>query len=79
MTDPTKQDAFARIAAALERLAPPPRPPVDLAAHAAYRWDGHGLEPIADFDPPDYALLTGIDARYRQVGERRRLRGQGAD
>jgi predicted AAA+ superfamily ATPase len=63
MTDPTKQDAFARIAAALERLAPPPRPPVDLAAHAAYRWEGHGLEPIADFDPPDYALLTGIDAQ----------------
>lgn len=61
MTSPSKTDALTRIAAALERLAPPPHPPVDLQAHAAYRWDGHGLDVIGDFAPPDYALLTGID------------------
>jgi len=63
MTDPITHDALTRITAALERLAPPPRPPVDLAAHAAYRWDGSGLDVITDFAPQDYGLLTGIDAQ----------------
>ncbi len=54
---------LTRIAEALERLAPPPAPPVDLAAHPAYRWDGHVLAPIEGFAPIDYTLLTGIDAQ----------------
>lgn len=57
------RDLLARMADALERLAPPPAGPVDLGAHAAYRWDGRALAAIPDFAPIDYALLTGIDAQ----------------
>lgn len=63
MTDPEATLALVRIAAALERLAPPPAPPVDLAAHPAYRWDGAALSVIPDFAPPDFDLLAGIDAQ----------------
>lgn len=60
---PDNAAALARIADALDRLAPPPAPPADLAAHAAYRWDGTTLAPVPDFRPLDYAALTGIDAQ----------------
>ena len=42
MTDP-----LDRIAAALERLAPPPPPAADPLAHPAYAWRGDRLVPIA--------------------------------
>lgn len=61
MTDPFPTDLLARIADALERIAPPPPAPVDLAAFPAYRWDGAAITPIPDLAAPDYALLTGID------------------
>ena len=60
---PTKQQSLHRIADALERLAPPSPPPVDLAAHPAYRWDGKTLSVVDAFEPVDYALLAGIDAQ----------------
>jgi len=63
MTDTDTPNLLARIAEALERIAPPPLPPADLGAHAAYRWNGSAIEPIADFVAPDYDLLTGIDAQ----------------
>jgi predicted AAA+ superfamily ATPase len=63
MTSADHQDSLARIAAALERIAPPPRPPVDLMTHPAYRWDGHALTPVPDFTPPEYDMLTGIEAQ----------------
>jgi len=63
MITPTIEDPLARIAAALERLAPPPPAAVDLEAHAAYRWDGKALKPVEAFTPLDYRLLTGIDAQ----------------
>lgn len=62
MTD-ASHDLLTRIAEALERIAPPPLPPADLGAHAAYRWNGTAIEPIVDFVAPDYDLLTGIDAQ----------------
>ena len=40
-------DALDRIAAALERLAPPTPAPADLLAHPAYAWSDGGLRPIA--------------------------------
>jgi predicted AAA+ superfamily ATPase len=52
-----------RIAEALERLSPPPVPPVDLAAAPAYGWDGQAIAPVERFAPVDYALLAGIDAQ----------------
>ncbi len=58
-----EKELLARVAQALERLAPPPAAPVDLSAHPAYRWDGRALSVIEGFAPIDYALLTGIDAQ----------------
>ncbi len=58
MTDP-----IARIADALERLAPPPAPPADLAAHPAYVWRGHALAPARAFAPLPIAMLRGVDAQ----------------
>lgn len=63
MTDTDTHTLLARIADALERIAPPPLPAADLASHAAYRWNGSAIETIADFVAPDYDLLTGIDAQ----------------
>lgn len=57
------QTILIRIVEALERIAPPPLPPANLSAHAAYRWNGTAIEIITDFSPPDYDLLTGIDAQ----------------
>ena len=59
MTD----DLLRRVAEALERLASAPAPTPDLAAAAAYRWDGRGLAAVDAFAPVDYDLLSGIDAQ----------------
>lgn len=58
MTDP-----LARIAAALERLAPPPPASADPLAHAAYVWRGRMIEPVRDFRPLPLDRLHGIDAQ----------------
>lgn len=54
-------DALDRIAAALERLAPPPRPDADLSAHPAYLWDGRALVAARSFAPLPLDTLTGVD------------------
>lgn len=55
-------EAFlARIADALDRLAPLPVPP-PRADSAAYRWDGRALA-VAEQAPASLAVLTGIDAQ----------------
>ena len=58
MTDP-----MDRIAAALERLAPAPQPAPDFAAADAFVWHTapDRLEPVADVNRVDLALLHGID------------------
>ncbi len=58
MTDP-----LDRIAAALERLAPPPPTPADPLAHAAYVWRGDALAAARAFEPLPLAQLHGIDAQ----------------
>jgi predicted AAA+ superfamily ATPase len=68
---------LTRIAQALERLAPPAPAPVDLSAHAAYRWEGHALAPVAGFHPIDYALLAGIDAQKHACLENTRRLAHG--
>ena len=55
MTDP-----LTRIAAALERLSPPPPAPVDPLAHAAYAWREGALRPIASAALP-LDRLIGLD------------------
>ncbi|MCW5697771.1 MAG: ATP-binding protein [Bauldia sp.] len=52
-----------RLAAALERLAPPAPPPTDFAAAEAFVWDPrrHGLVPVAKVSRIDIDLLKRID------------------
>src|SRR3546814_16538482 len=56
MTDP-----IDRIAAALERLAPPPPPSADPLAHPAYVWRGDGLTAARQFAPLPLAMLHGVE------------------
>ncbi|MFA5966346.1 MAG: ATP-binding protein [Sphingomonas sp.] len=50
-----------RIAAALERLAPPAPPPADPLTHPAYVWRGTTLAATRDFAPLPLERLRGID------------------
>lgn len=58
-------DLLARIAAALERLAPPPRPATDLSAADAFVWRAEvgQPEPVATVSRVDIGLLKGIDGQ----------------
>ncbi|WP_230480810.1 DUF815 domain-containing protein [Sphingomonas sp. Leaf21] len=50
-----------RIAAALERLAPPPPPSADPLAHPAYLWRAGVLHAARGFAPVPVSLLQGLD------------------
>lgn len=54
-------DPLERIAAALERLAPPPPPAADPAADPAYLWRRGRLTPARDFAALPLDALLGID------------------
>ncbi len=58
---------LTRIAAALDRLAPPPARPADLSAADAFVWEPAGgrLVPVAVVSRVDLALLQGIAAQKR--------------
>lgn len=62
-------DPLARIAAALERLAPKAVPDTDWLAHPAYVWDGAGGRPVECFEAPALDLMRGIDAQKAAVTE----------
>ena len=57
------QTLLARIANALERLAPPPAPPVDLARADAFVWQPSppALLPVAAVSAVPIGLLCGVD------------------
>jgi predicted AAA+ superfamily ATPase len=59
---------LARIADALDRIAPPPRAASDLTEADAFVWhaDPDGLEPIRDVNRVDIDLLRGIE-RQREA------------
>lgn len=64
MTDlSTVEPLLARIAEALERLAPPPPLPVDLEAADAFLWQARAgrLQPVPVVNRMPLALLQGID------------------
>lgn len=66
--------ALDRIAAALERIAPPAVvPPPDAPA---YRWDGRAVA-AAEFAPLPIELLTGIDAAKATLVENGRRHARG--
>ncbi len=62
-------DLLARIADALDRLAPEQIAPTDWLAHPAYVWDGSGARPVAQILAPPLELLRGIDAQKAAVTE----------
>ncbi len=63
MTDHALGPLLRRIADALERLSPAPRPEADLAAAGAFVWhaDGDWLEPVPSVNRIGIELLIGID------------------
>lgn len=61
MTDSSSD--LARIADALDRIAPLKAADADLTAGRAYRWDGQRVIAETQFDPPRYDLLHAIDAQ----------------
>ena len=67
-------DAIDRIAAALERIAPPPPPAADARAHPAYVWRDGTLAAARAFRPLPLPLLHGVDAQKEAlVANLRRL------
>ena len=54
---------LARIAAALERLAPAPPPPTDWIAHPAYVWEGEQARAVPTLDAVPLDGLHGINAQ----------------
>lgn len=56
-------DPIDRIAAALERLAPPPPAAADPLTHPAYVWSGGVLVAARAFAPLPLALLHGVEAQ----------------
>lgn len=62
-------ELLARIADALERLAPAAPPPPDLEAANAFIWrpDVDRLEPIESVNRVEFPLLKGIDHQARQL------------
>ena len=72
-------DPLERIAAALERLAPPIPPTTDWSAHPAYVWDHAGVRAVEAIEAPRLDLLRGIDAQKAAVvGNVARLAGGAA-
>jgi len=62
-------DALSRIAAALERLAPPPDPAPDFTEADAYLWsvEPDRLQPVPRISRVEMALLVGIDGARDQL------------
>ncbi|WP_374293667.1 ATP-binding protein [Sphingomonas sp.] len=54
-------DPLDRIAAALERLSPPPAAEADLMAHPAYLWRDGALSAARAFDPLPLDLMLGVE------------------
>ena len=56
-------DPLTRIAAALERLAPPPVQVADWTAHPAYMWSARGAQAVPELKAVPLDRLRGIDAQ----------------
>jgi predicted AAA+ superfamily ATPase len=60
------EETLQRIAAALERLAPPALPACDWLAAPAYVWTGTG-QPVRQIEAPALQRLCGIDQQKERV------------
>jgi predicted AAA+ superfamily ATPase len=79
MNDSRLEALLARIADALERLAPKPPAPVDLAAADAFVWHAEGarLEPIPRVSRVDLDLLRGVERQRDTLLENTRRFAKG--
>lgn len=64
-----KRELLARIAEALERLAPSLPAETDWLAHPAYVWDGTAARALDAIEAPKLELLGGIEAQKARVAE----------
>lgn len=69
MSEEDTSKLLARIAAALERLAPPPAEPVDWLSCPAYVWDGASARCVAAIEAPPLDSLLGIERQKAVVIE----------
>ncbi|MEI6419044.1 MAG: DUF815 domain-containing protein, partial [Sphingomonadales bacterium] len=69
-------DELARIAAALERLAPPPRPVMAKTGHW-FVWDGAGLNPVPPPRTTPLTLYRGVEAQAAALQENARRHALG--
>jgi predicted AAA+ superfamily ATPase len=72
--DQDTRTLLARIADALDRLAPPPPAPADMTAADAFVWhaDPDLLEPVPEVNRVDIGLLKGIEQQRAQLLENTR-------
>jgi predicted AAA+ superfamily ATPase len=77
MTDPLA-NPLERIAAALDRLAPPPLPSADPTAHPAYVWRGGALVAARAFAPLPLDLMIRVDKQKTALVENLRRLAAGA-
>jgi len=71
------EDPLTRIAAALERMAPPPLPPTDWSAAPAYVWSGTSVLALRDLQSIPLARLCGIDNQKASFVENTRRHAAG--
>lgn len=71
------QILLSRIADALDRLAPSPSEPADLAAYPAYHWDGQTVAAVTTFVPLPVSLIVGVDRQKDAITENSRRLAQG--
>lgn len=68
---------LARIADALDRIAPLADEQTDLTSAPAYVWDGRIARPVDAFAPARYDLLSGIDEQKGRLFENTRRHAAG--
>ena len=71
------QTPLKRIAAALERMSPPPMPEADPTDGDAFTWAGNRLAPVRAFRPLPLAQLVGIDGQKEALLENSRRHAAG--
>lgn len=79
MTDRETLDTLKRIADALDRLAPEPRPPFEVSDAEAFVWNAETerLDPVENVNRVDIALLQGVTLQRDQMLENTRRFAQG--
>ncbi len=63
----TDQNLLRRIADALDRIAPPPAPPIDWHSHPAYVWLGDRARAVPAIEAPPLDLIRGVDGQKAAV------------